>query len=371
MKLLLVSRGIPSEDYPHLGIFEWDQAKALNGIGIDVIYTSLDFRSILKWRKWGTFKYVKDGIKVYSLSYPIGGIFKSLYYNLGKFILANIYKKILNDEGKVDLAHAHFTEIGAISSVLKYKFNVPLITTEHSSNINKSKLSKRTTYFANIAYNSSDCIISVSNSLSKKINKHFDKESIVVPNILDTSNIKYSPIKHDVFTFTSIGSLLENKGFYNLIQAFVVFKNQNVKLRIIGDGPLKHFLEKEIKSLELDNNVFLEGYKSRKEISSILNSSDAFVLASRSETFGVVYIEAMLAGLPIIGTYCGGPEDFINEVNGLLVPIDDIIALSDAMLYMKNHRYKYDSREISRKCLEDFSPSTIAKSLNNIYKNFI
>lgn len=51
-----------------------------------------------------------------------------------------------------------------------------------------------------------------------------------------------------------------------------------------------------------------------------LPQADAFVLASRRETFGVVYIEAMAAGLPVIATACGGPEDFVREEDGFLIP---------------------------------------------------
>ena len=70
------------------------------------------------------------------------------------------------------------------------------------------------------------------------------------------------------------------------------------------------------------------------EVSSILAHADIFVLASRKETFGIVYVEAMAKGLPVIATKCGGPEEFVNKENGILVPVDNVEELSKAMLLM-------------------------------------
>ena len=98
---------------------------------------------------------------------------------------------------------------------------------------------------------------------------------------------------------------------------------------------------------------------------------DAFVLASRRETFGVVYIEAMAAGLPVIATRCGGPEDFVTEENGILIPVDDAAALTDAMEHMMLHRREYDSASISADIRRKFAPETIAARLTDIYKTVL
>ena len=95
------------------------------------------------------------------------------------------------------------------------------------------------------------------------------------------------------------------------------------------------------------------------------------MLASRSETFGVAYIEAMAAGLPVIATRCGGPEDFVTEENGILISVDDVQALTDAMEYMILHRNEYDSTKISENTRRQFAPETIAAQLTEIYKEVL
>jgi glycosyltransferase involved in cell wall biosynthesis len=87
------------------------------------------------------------------------------------------------------------------------------------------------------------------------------------------------------------------------------------------------------------------------------------VLASRGETFGVVYIEALAAGVPVIGTKCGGPEDFVSEDMGLLVEVDNVEALTGAMQHMIEHSGEYDRELIKRKIKDSFSPQTVAREL--------
>ena len=99
--------------------------------------------------------------------------------------------------------------------------------------------------------------------------------------------------------------------------------------------------------------------------------SDVFVLASRGETFGVVYIEAMSAGLPVIATTCGGPEDFVDESNGILVPVNDVEALTDALIKIYKTANNYDRSNISRLTQQKFSPKTIASQLTDVYIDVI
>lgn len=370
MAILFVCNGFPSDETPLSGIFEWDQAQAIRHEGEEVIYISLDFRSIRRRRRIGLKKFIKDHITIYSLSFPIGAVPSKLFYLVGKVLLLYVYNIILKNEKPIKLIHAHFTDMGAIASIIKLKFGVPLIVTEHSSQVNKPLLSNNIKYLAKIAYNRADRLIAVSHALAHNIKLHFDVAPIVIPNIVNISDIAYKPKIHKSFVFTSIGGLTHIKGFDILIKSFSIFHNNDVKLNIIGDGYLKKDLQNIIIDNNLENQVKLLGYMSRREISDILNQSDVFVLASRSETFGVVYIEAMLAGLPVIGTYCGGPEDFINNDNGLLVPVDDIDALSKALVYVKNNISIYNKKHISETCLQKYSPHCIAKQLLQEYQVF-
>ena len=125
------------------------------------------------------------------------------------------------------------------------------------------------------------------------------------------------------------------------------------------------------KSCGLESNITFEGKKTKEEIVEFLSDSDVFVLASKSETFGVVFIEALSQGLPCITTLCGGPEDIINESNGLLVPVNDINALVKAIIYMLENYTKYDRRKISEDCITHFSSEVISKQLEKIFEQTI
>ena len=99
--------------------------------------------------------------------------------------------------------------IGAIASVLKKKYNLPLVITEHSSSINRNVINKKTFSAGKIAYENADKIISVSLALSKRIKQHFDVDNIVVHNIVDTSSFIFKKKqKNDKFIFISVGDLI-------------------------------------------------------------------------------------------------------------------------------------------------------------------
>ena len=121
----------------------------------------------------------------------------------------------------------------------------------------------------------------------------------------------------------------------------------------------------------MDGHVFFRGHCPRNELAEAYAGADCFVLASRSETFGVAYIEAMAAGLPVIATRCGGPEDFVTEENGILIPVDDEDALTGAMEHMMLRREDYDSAAISADIRRKFAPETIAARLTELYEGVL
>jgi len=83
--------------------------------------------------------------------------------------------------------------------------------------------------------------------------------------------------------------------------------------------------------------------------------------------FGVVLIEALALGKPVISTRSGGPEDIVEEYNGLLVPVNNVEALADAMQYMVDNYYKFDQTEIQHRCYKKYSEESVGKALEELY----
>lgn len=119
------------------------------------------------------------------------------------------------------------------------------------------------------------------------------------------------------------------------------------------------------------------GLQDRQNIFGEMEKSDCFILLSKAETFGMAYVEAMATGLPVIATRCGGPEEFVNKQNGVLVPINNIEVVVKAMIKMRDSAIKYDSRKISEYIIQKYSNSNIVTRLvevytkvgNNVFKN--
>ena len=269
-----------------------------------------------------------------------------LMFNIFDKRMEKLYKEVVKKEGKVDVIHAQSSLWGGISAAyVAKKYNIPLVITEHSS-VKRGQY-VRESYYKRIvnSYKSADAIIAVGNGLKKE---------------------------SDEFIFFSVAFLEGEKGFDTLIKAFSKkFKNEKVRLVIGGDGSQREWLEGIAKSEGIENQVTFTGALSREEVSSWMNKCDVFVLPSRYETFGVVYIEALASGKPVIGTFNGGAEDIVSKDVGILVEIDNIKDLSEAMEYMRKNNKKYEPDKLRKYCTEKFSANVIIKKIINVYKEVI
>ena len=256
-----------------------------------------------------------------------------LMFNIFDKRMEKLYKEVVKKEGKVDVIHAQSSLWGGISAAyVAKKYNIPLVITEHSS-VKRGQY-VRESYYKRIvnSYKSADAIIAVGNGLKKEIEELTNRKDIkVIGNLVDLSLFDIRDIKKesDEFIFFSVAFLEGEKGFDTLIKAFSKkFKNEKVRLVIGGDGSQREWLEGIAKSEGIENQVTFTGALSREEVSSWMNKCDVFVLPSRYETFGVVYIEALASGKPVIGTFNGGAEDIVSKDVGILVEIDNIKDLS-------------------------------------------
>ncbi|MGH4140118.1 glycosyltransferase [Clostridium sp.] len=374
MYIMIISRGFPTNKYKMNGIFEFDQAKALAKAGSKVVFAAIDMRSIRRWRKWGMERHEIDGVNVYVINIPGGRLPKAILYKITSIGLSILYKVILKEVGKPDILHAHFTDLGYAAVKLKQQINVPLVITEHSSLINKPVIEKQLLSIAKVAYEQADAVIAVSPALANGIRDKFNKKVLYVPNIVDTDLFTCAIRgEGETFNFVSIGNLNYGKRMDLTIESFYTAFHDLplVTLTIFGEGEERAKLEGIIKRHSLENRVVLMGMCSREVITEKLKSTDCFVLASRSETFGVAYIEALASGVPVIATKCGGPEVFIHEKNGCMIPVDDFNALVRAMVYIYKNNMIFDREKISAEIKLKFSPDCVSKKLLEVYKDVI
>jgi glycosyltransferase involved in cell wall biosynthesis len=126
------------------------------------------------------------------------------------------------------------------------------------------------------------------------------------------------------------GRLVEQKGFDILLDAFYLLKELPAELVILGEGPLRECILEQIRSLNFQTKVFLPGFS--KSIYEWFKDSDIFVSSSRWEPFGIVMLEAMALGLPIVATVTDGARDLVeNGINGFTVDSWDPEPLAEAI----------------------------------------
>lgn len=378
MKICIIANGYPNRREPQFGCFERDQAIALSKLGHEVSILYVDGRFRTYWRPIGITKKKDNGLDVYGLFImPMKWGYTRWTCRLLQLVemklLDKLYRCYENEHGKPDVIYAHYMWNISYATILKRKYNIPLVGIEHWSGLTVEKLTLLARFWGNIAYSNVNKLLAVSESLRNHIIRHFQVDSIVVNDMLGPeflSKPANTRINSDSFTFISVGNLLPIKCYDLLVESFAnsCLAEKGSKLLIIGDGTEKGYLQATIAKYGLQEAVLLVGRKNKQEIKTLLYSSHAYVLSSKAETFGVACIEALSQGLPVIATACGGPEEIVNDRNGMLVPVGDTVALSSAMTDMYNNADNYDRDYISIECLKRFAPESIAKKLIKIFE---
>ncbi|HHV71637.1 MAG TPA: glycosyltransferase family 4 protein, partial [Clostridia bacterium] len=141
--------------------------------------------------------------------------------------------------------------------------------------------------------------------------------------------------KKEELVILSVANLIPRKGLDILIKAFsLVSKNSPSRavLRIVGDGPERKKLQQLAEELELKEQVVLLGRKNHAEVNREMANCDIFCLPSWHEGFGVVYLEAMAYGKPVIGCKNQGINDLVVDgINGFLVGEGDVLGLANCL----------------------------------------
>lgn len=371
MKILIVNH-----EYPPIGggagIAAYEIAKHLSSRAqIDVLTCYLP--------KTRSFPSSTSGVNIVSVPSYRTSVYRCGILGMVSFLLNGARKiRHMTHEHSYDLIHYFFSIPAGILSLIQPR-GIPYIVSLHGGDVpfyapeENAILQYAVKPINKFIVNRAAAVTAVSNDLAKVAKKQLDiRECKVIHNGIDPQ-IFYPmdrPMqKSGLIRLVCVSRLVAWKRIDLLIRA--VAELDGVELEIIGDGIHKDRLKKLAKSMGADSRVIFAGSVKNESLRHRLVAADIFALPSDAESFGIVFVEAMACGLPIIAVNAGGvPEVVRNEYNGLLVRPNDLESLKLAICRMRddaNLRRVYGERgaEIAR---TDFSWNEKAAQYFDLYQ---
>lgn len=304
---------------------------------------------------------------------------------LKEFLMKKDLLNFIRDK-KISLVHCHFIyPAGYLGSQLKRKLGVPFVVTSHEGNITdylklNSLIKKRSAQ----VFETADQIIAVSESTKKAIicfQPRSSKRVKVINNFTNTDLFK--PIDKDLakrklgfnssldkIVLNVANLIIDKKGQLDAIDTIhrLINKIPNIKLILIGTGPDESIIKNKIKSLSLDNSVYLIGALNNKDLPIWYNAADLFLFPSYYESFGIAQIEAASCNTPVVAYSNDGSKEILSKGIGALVKIGDIESLTQEVeKYLINH----NEANCRRLVLESFSREAIYKKIAAIYSKIL
>ena len=354
---------------PHMGGIE-THLQALCGtltehVDLQVVVSSDDRRTVDQ---------VVDGVRVAR----VGTLLTAFSTAISPAIVSRIRS------ADADLVHLHLPNPTAVLAYLASGHRGPLVITYHSDTVRQKVLGVLFQPFLNSILRRSAAIITTSPNYleSSPVLNAFRDRCHVIPYGIDTTHFEHRDSEavqrirrqYGERLVISVGRLVYYKGFDCLLRAMVDVRG---KLLIVGDGPLRGELQSLATQLGISDKVAFAGEIQNAQMAPYYHASDVFALASvaRSEAFGIVQIEAMAAGLPVVNTGLdsGVPYVSLHQQTGLTVPPGDSTALAGAINRLLDDPVLRESfgRAGTRRAQEQFSLDSMQRRTLQLYHSLV
>ena len=222
-------------------------------------------------------------------------------------------------------------------------------------------------------------VVQSSNTLGN-LHRFYDPEieSVQIPLAINRPKIgaalrsEYG-LKRGEVLFVTVGRLVARKAIDQLIVLMEILREKNLRLLILGEGPLASSLKEEAVKRNLGDRILFLGHVQEDEKFRILQMADVYVSTSQHEGFGLVFLEAMASGLPIVCYDHGGQTDFLrNQDTGFLVPLNNQIVFREACeLLVQNPEMRKTIGETNRIRVEEFYIDRCALKYENVFSEVV
>lgn len=356
-KIVVLSNMYPTENHPTFGIFVKNQVDQLIEAGED--------------------------IEVIAIDEPGKGKILTLKKYVSWFMRSMLY--VLKNKKKVSLTHAHYAfPTGILSFIAKKVFQIPYVVTIHGGDIDKmakknANIKKMT---KGILANASRVIV-VGERLKEEVVSDFNVAAADVEVLsmgVDTSVFKKLPQKEarntlnmpvDEKIILFVGNVIREKGVSELIQAYGKMKKQSEKSRlyIVGSQRDTQYIEALTELIQKENvhDVYFHEPVSQQQLAKWMGAADVLALPSYHEGFGLVALEAMATGTPVVASDVGGLSYLLKDGAGILVPPKTVDPLAEG-LHKALHNQDIQVEKMDE-MVEKHATENILKEIQAIYED--
>lgn len=387
MKILMLTWEYPPRIVGGIARVVHDLSKRLIKDGHEV--------TVVTYRE-GNLPYFEDdkGVKVYRVdNYMINpNNFIDWIMQMNFNLLAKA-SELIDKEGKFDVIHAHDWLVAYAAKAIKNAYDIPIVATIHATEAGRnSGIHDETQRYINdtewmLTYEANEVIVN-SNYMKCELQRNFGlpfEKINVIPNGVNLT--MYSGIERD-FDFRRnyaadnekiilyAGRLVYEKGVQYLIGAMpkILQNYHDAKLVIAGKGGMIDELKAEVESLGLGNKVYFTGYMDHKSLCKLYKCADIAVFPSTYEPFGIVALEGMLAGNPIVVSDIGGLNEIVEHgVNGMKSYAGNSNSIADSILTLLfDHKLCNEiSKNAKNKVKELYNWTKIAQDTHFSYQKAI
>ena len=379
---------IPSFFPPYGGEFCIEQSKALTMMGHEVRIMANIQLSIKK--NYRNYIFAQTGVKttridgITVIRREMRGLPKCIRPNVRRWLrdVNRMFEDYIKTYGKPDIIHAHCAKWAGYAAMLIYKnYNIPYVITEHLPlAILRTEFKDNKVWqisFLKEAYYKASMVIPVAKKLVDDTSCYYGNNYkwIEISNSIDTCFFHFHERQSQngrPFKFCCLANFTYRKGYDILLPAFDEYckKYPDTELHIAGVYADCKELKVMIDQCHNNSNIKIWGGLNKEEVRSLLYKSDCLILASRGEVQPLAILEAMSTGIPAISTEVT-PKSLRIDNGCFICPVDDITALSQIMIHVRENYGSIDGRELSKKVAQMASLKTVGKKLDELFSAII
>lgn len=353
---------------------------------IDPVVLYIHADDHLTGRKFETIVDTEDGIQTYRIYYSNGSKGKGPFQQLIKayrfFNSVRMGLKLIRMEwGNPDVVHVNIlTRSGIPALYLKLFHNIPYLITEHWSRYMEANYAYSGFFrklLTKVIVRHSSAITVVSPALKDSmIAGGLKNEYVIIPNVIDTEN--FIPIEVPSSTkkvFTHISCFEDkSKNISGLLHAAEMLSKErdDFLLNLVGEGADFNKMKQMSDHMGLtDKTVFFKGLLGTEALNQCINQSVATILYSNYETFGIVLLESMACGVPVISTRTGIMPEIYRDFMGMMIDVKNESQLIQAMNDFLNDKFKTDKSRLRGFVVENYSYDVVGKDFFKLYTKIL